>query len=196
VSHFEDVYEDEFPGEKKWPDDYKCELTNNKFVPHLLSRINRTVDEFNQDRLIRYQYRKERQQDYSMNRSSLNHTTYIDMCHFHNRSRILECLAKYFGESAAFVHIRRNRYDIARSYVGKKHDQIKMPCIIDHKIYKSRRKKGPKGRDDVHPGLASCPRSGENAEPANLTVTDDIWDNSFVPFQRFLWYADEMTASR
>jgi hypothetical protein len=23
-------------------------------------------------------------------------------------------------------------------------------------------------------------------------VADDIWDNFFVPFQRFLWYADEM----
>jgi hypothetical protein len=189
VSHFEDEYKDEFLREQNWPDDNKCELTNSKLIPHLLSRINRTVDDFDQDRLIRYQYRKERQQDDSMNMNSLDHTTYIDMGHFHNRGRILECLAKYFGESAAFVRIRRNRYDIARSFVGK---DLKTPCIIDNKMYKSKQKKArPKGGDDVHPGVAICPRSGENSGPVNLKVTDDIWD-SFVPFQRFLWYADEM----
>ena len=180
VSHFEDLYKDEFLGEEKWPDDSKCGLTNSKLIPHLLSRINRTVDEFDQDRLIRYQYQKERQQD-----DSMNHTTYIDMGHFHNRGRILECLAKYFGESAAFVRIRRNRYDIARSFVGTRG---KTPCIIDNKMYISKKKASSKG---VHPRVAICPRSGENSGPVNLKVTDDIWD-SFVPFQRFLWYADEM----
>ena len=187
VSHFEDKYKDKFLDEKKWPDDSKCELTNSKLIPHLLSRIKRTVDEFDQDRLIRYQYQKERQQDYSM-----NHTTYIDMGHFHNRGRVLECLAKYFGESAAFVRVRRNRYDIARSFVGTT-SKSRTPCIIDNKMYKLEKRKNKKRKQThgAHPEMATCPRSGENSGPVNLKVTDDIWD-SFVPFQRFLWYADEM----
>jgi len=101
-------------------------------------------------------------------------TTYIDMGHFHNRLGTIECLADYFREDAAFVRIRRNRYDIARSF---SHD-FQTPC--------TKKKKGLK-----HPALAICPRSNENAGSVNLPVSDKIWD-ALTPFQRFLWYADEM----
>ena len=55
------------------------------------------------------------------------------MGHFHNRGRVIECLAKYFGDEAVFIHIRRNRYDIARSFIDRR--SIQTPCKVDYKIY-------------------------------------------------------------
>lgn len=101
-------------------------------------------------------------------------TTYIDMGHFHNRGRTIECLADYFREDAAFVHIRRNRYDIAHSFS----QQFQTPCIEN--------KKGLR-----NPMVSTCPRSDENIGSVNLPVDDEIWD-ALTPFQRFLWYVDEM----
>ena len=47
------------------------------------------------------------------------------------------------------------------------------------------------GKKLIHPTRQVCPRSGENAGPVNLNVSDEVWD-FFTPFQRFLWYVDEM----
>lgn len=110
----------------------------------------------------------------------------------------MECLAKHFGAEAAFVHIRRNRYSIARSFLGKKQSK-KTPCIVDSLMYGAetpfirKNKRGQfRNTTKIHPIVATCPRSGENVGPVNLPVpSDEIWD-AFTPFQRFLWYADEM----
>jgi len=104
---------------------------------------------------------------------SIDNTTFVDMGHWHNRGRVLECLADHFREQAAFVRIRRDRYSIANSFAK----EVQTPCMhggLPHSI------------------VSVCPRLGEDAGPVNLPVpSDQIWD-AMTPFQKFLWYADEM----
>lgn len=100
--------------------------------------------------------------------------TLIDLGHYHNRGRaVLECLADWLEETA-FVRIRRNRYDIAMSYSSKYYT----PCLSS---------------TEIHPESSICPHSIERktAGPVYLNVDDDVWD-AYSPFQRFLWYADEV----
>ena len=99
------------------------------------------------------------------------------MSHFHNRARVFECLAAILGD-------RRDRYAIARSLLGKT-GQFSTPCLKERKHF-------PDGPWMRHPKVSLCPRSDEGNGPVNLPVPDDaIWDG-LAPFQRFLWYADEM----
>jgi len=151
LSHFED----KFVSRKEknlWTVDYpECTKPRKYIVPLLIDRI--------QTKAVKYG----------------RNTTYIDMGHFHNRGHTIECLADYFREDAAFVRIRRNRYDIAHSFSKN----YQTPCMV-HTTGLER-----------HPVLSVCPRSNENAGSVNLPVSDKIWD-ALTPFQRFLWYADEM----
>jgi hypothetical protein len=151
-----------------------CELTADKLVPYLLDYAaaangrRRGSSSGSGSRNITTS-------SSSDDRNNLRDLTYIDLGHYYNRGRLLECLADQLREKVTFVRIRRNRYDIARSFS----EQFKTPCI-----------KGTKpGRK--HPHTTVCPRSGEDIGPVNLRVDDDVWDG-MTPFQRFLWYADEM----
>jgi hypothetical protein len=71
---------------------------------------------------------------------------------------------------------------------------------VDNTMYKTEKehtrrfkfgKRRIRNRTEVSPTVGICPRSRENAGPVDLPVSDAIWD-AFTPFQRFLWYADEM----
>jgi len=152
------------PGEKKWSHEgmNDCTHTNNNLIPFFHSLIQEEVAAatvVGSD---------------SDNSNNIKEAMYIDIGHWHNRGRAIECLAKSLSDQATFIHIRRNRYSIASSFTHLK----ETPCMIDNGGMK-------------HPGVAVCPRSGERAGPVNLPLDDSIWD-SFTPFQRFLWYADEM----
>lgn len=173
-----EAFENVADGEIHWPSDPDCHLTNTKLIPHLMTSIQSQTGDVTASR-----------------RSS---TTYIDLGHFHNRGRRLECLAKHFGDRSVFIHVRRNRYNIARSFVGK--GALKTPCVVDNTMYKTEKehtrrfkfgKRRIRNRTEVSPTVGICPRSRENAGPVDLPVSDAIWD-AFTPFQRFLWYADEM----
>jgi len=132
-----------------------CDLTKNHIIPRIQSLMNN-----------------------NNNNGNNNNTTYIDLGHFHNKGRVIECLAEQLGNEAAFVRIRRNRYSIANSFVNSGNG-METPCVTDH-------------NNMSRPGCGLCPRSKENLESVNLpTESDEVWD-SFTPFQRFLWYADEM----
>ena len=102
--------------------------------------------------------------------------TFLDLGHYHNRGRVVECLAAVLGDSVAFVRIRCDRYAIARSYASK----FGTPCLAG-KLQGSRR-----------PGVTLCPRSDEGDGPVDLPVPDDATWDGLTPFQRFLWYADEV----
>jgi hypothetical protein len=182
-----ETFENTVEGEKVWPPDPDCTLTWTKLVPFILSSIHNVTESGDREGQDKHPHQHQHQKGPDL--MDMNNTTYIDLGHFHNRGRTIECLAKYFGEEAAFVHIRRNRYDIARSFLGKKGTR-KTPCIIDSKMYEV--EKLQTTRIKIHATVAVCPRSGENAGPVNLPVAnDDVWD-AFTPFQRFLWYVDEM----
>ena len=133
-----------------------CSLTDEEILPFLLQKVDA----------------EESKQMQSKNDTTY---TYIDMGHFHNRFRTLECLADRLGQDVAFVRIRRNRYSIAISFAH----EFTTPCLYS------------KDMRDKSPDLTVCPRSGEGNGEVNLPVTDDVWD-SMTPFQKFLWYADEM----
>ena len=149
------------PGEKKWSHEgiNDCTHTNNDLIPFFHSLIKEEVEAAVVG---------------SYSGVNMKEAMYIDIGHWHNRGRVIECLALSVGDQATFIHIRRNRYSVASSFTHLK----ETPCMIDNGGMK-------------HPGVAVCPRSGERAGPVNLPLDDSIWD-SFTPFQRFLWYADEM----
>lgn len=101
--------------------------------------------------------------------------TLLDLGHFHNRGvAVLQCLADVLGPQGVFIRIRRNRHDVAMSFSSHYYT----PCMTS---------------DNIHPQVSVCPHSQEKATagPVYLDVADDIW-NAFTPFQRFLWYADEV----
>jgi len=98
---------------------------------------------------------------------------YVDMGHYHNQGRTIECIASILGKEAIFVHIRRNRYDIANSFLGK---GMITPCL---------------NTGEKHPEVSICPFSGEDEGPVDLPVSDQVW-LQMTPFQKFLWYADEI----
>lgn len=103
---------------------------------------------------------------------------YIDVGHFHNRGRTIECLAEALQEHVAFVRVRRNRYKIATSFIRTetRRGPIVTPCMRAHKVY-------------PHPIHATCPF--DNAGDTNLMTDKETW-KALTPFQKFLWYADEM----
>ena len=59
--------------------------------------------------------------------NTLRDVMYINLGDFHNRGRMLACLAEHLREKVTFVRVRRNRYDSVRSFV----QQFKTPCIMD-----------------------------------------------------------------
>lgn len=158
VNAFEDSLRSGTEQEKNWPYDPNCSKVLSTLIPHIDEKVQR------------FRSRGEM--------SSNSTAVYIDGGHFHNYGRHMECLAKAYGDESAFIHIRRNRYDIARSF-SQEIKRNETPCLRDRpKLF--------------HPGAAVCPRSTEDAGPVDLPVQGDgIWDN-FTNFQKFLWYADEM----
>lgn len=104
-------------------------------------------------------------------------TTWIDLGHYHNRGFVLECLAEILGTRVAFVRIRRNRHDIARSFVlGSK---MKSPCIPKFWDRRRRKRGGP--------WVSYCSMDG----PVALPVANGTWFQ-LDEFQKFLWMVDEM----
>jgi hypothetical protein len=118
-----------------------------------------------------------------------NLTIHQSAGHFHNRGRTLECLANILKEQSTFIHIRRNRYSIARSFtdsmarLAASYPEMKItPCIAKNVIH---------GQEFGHPHVSTCPRSTEHAGPVDLPMDDETWD-ALTTWQQFLWYADEM----
>ena len=160
-------------------------MTQDKIIPYLESIVRNEIDKGNGE-------------------FTGDEVTYLDLGHFHNRGHTMECLAYLLGERATFIHVGRNRYDIARS-----HSKISQtPCITDphndeikeelqrnptkEMIQKKKKGKEPP-KTYIHPHVSRCPRSGEGAGPVDLPISnDDVWDE-FIPYQRFLWLADELT---
>ena len=109
--------------------------------------------------------------------------TYIDMGHFYNRARILEQLADILGAEAHFVHVRRNRYHIARSFASMYNTSCTNRDV-------------PRSSKEIvaaHPAVSICPlEKTEQTGPVNLPFPEHAWNHRLTPFQRFLWYADEM----
>ena len=148
-------FEERVKGEAYWTADPDCNMTKNILVPHLLAIID--------------EHKHKHEQASRETGKSIDNTTFIDMGHFHNRGRVIECLADHFREQAAFVRVRRDRYSIANSFAKRN----QTPCILANKLLR-------------HPGGSVCPRSGEDAGLVNLPVPSDlIWD-AMTPFQRFL----------
>jgi hypothetical protein len=149
VNHFERMA----PGEINWKGgDLDCNMTKNILIPELLTFIDKEANATGK---------------------SIDNTTFIDMGHWHNRGRVIECLADHFREQAAFVRIRRDRYSIANSFAR----QVQTPCMHG---------------ELRHSKVSICPRSGKDDRPVNLPVpSDHIWD-AMTRFQNFLWYADKM----
>jgi len=172
LSKFEIIVEEErYPNlsmidASKEIDNFDCGVTNDKVLPFLLESIEEGAKAWGVE--------------------DISEITYLDMGHFHNRGRILECLADHLKEQVVFVRVRRNRYAIARSFAR---DNV-TPCITSP--YNSQLKSNKvTGQRKIHPEITLCPRSDEGIGPVNLPVPDGIWD-AMTPFQRFLWYADEM----
>ena len=145
--------------QREWPLDEDCIITRELLLPFLEEK--RTMP--NEDGSVKDDPNQQR--------------TFIDIGHFHNRGRTIECLADLLqDEGVAFVKVRRNRYDIANSFASA----FKHSCMH---------------ADKGAPVVSLCPHSSEvesGAGSVNLPVTDDIWDNNMTTLQRFLWYADEM----
>jgi hypothetical protein len=85
---------------------------------------------------------------------------------------------------------------LAKRRAEKHHASWTLSCAERKPLSYSyeRIKKGFMNTTKIHPNVATpcCPRSGENVGPVHLPVpSDEIWD-ALTPFQRFLWYADEM----
>ena len=109
--------------------------------------------------------------------------------HFHNRGTTLPCLAQHFQSQSIFIHIRRNRYKVARSFtesmtrLAASSPQMKItPCIALNSYNEI---------DYGHPHVATCPRSSEGTMVELHVDEDDTWD-ALTTFQQFLWYVDEM----
>jgi hypothetical protein len=109
--------------------------------------------------------------------------TYVDMGHFNNLGYVLECLADSPMAAAgelAWVRIRRNRYDVARSFSA----QFGSPCH-DQQYTKD-------GMHKRTPATSYCPHSQERHNtPIYLPTPDEVW-MGLTPYQKFLWLADEM----
>ena len=144
--------------------DLDCGIFDNKVLPMFSKLIEREAKKLNVEK---------------------RDMTYLDMGHFHNRFRTLECLADRLGEQLTFVKVRRNRYAIANSFASS----FITPCMSSPQS----KWLNPNITEDktLHPALTICPRSDELIGVMNLPVPDEIWDR-MTPFQRFLWYADEM----
>ena len=147
-------FEKIFQFERPPPEDDDCTTTRTKLIPMLESLIGREPIA----------------------------TTYLDMGHYRNRGRTLECLAEHTrpGE-AVFLHLRRDRYAVANSFINSR--GINTPCTVAMDVVHGKPRR---------PSVALCPHSGEKMGRVDLPVASDgVW-MSMTPFQKFLWYVDEM----
>lgn len=95
--------------------------------------------------------------------------------------KVVECLAKELGSLAAFINLRRNRYDIAVSFTR----EFRTPCFFgDDKNESALTDK------KEHPSTSYCPLDGQPL--IHLPVPRKTW-NDLTSFQKFLWQADEVT---
>lgn len=132
----------------------------------------------------------------------LSNVLFMDLGHFHARGHVTECLAKILQNKLILVRIRRNRHQVANSFVSKSfvtpclrdHEQLILPAVVDSNQTNDTKKKNNRKSKKLSPGMAICPRSGEHIGPTYLPVPggDAVWDTVMTPFQRFLWYVDEM----
>jgi hypothetical protein len=164
-------FENNAPGELKWDHDTD-KLDHDEYQNMLRSKsIESSLScGFARTKIIPY-LRKYKRLAVEERNISMENTTFLDLGHFHNRGRTLECLADELKDEVTFIRVRRNRYDIAKSFIGQG-NKFTSPC-----------------KSPVVVGL--CPKSGQHLGAVNLQVADEIW-NRMTPFQRFLWYADEM----
>lgn len=170
-------------------DSLSCQYTRDILLPFLLDNIHKSIQPQLQDIEM---YKEE----------ALSMTTFVDMGHFNNRGKALECLHKELATHTqspngplTWIRIRRNRQSVAYSFAG----ESITPCLVDHnstptntEIY--RELIPMKNKAHPHPVVATCPRSGEGTAAVALKVPNDqIWD-SMTTFQQFLWSADEIEA--
>eukprot|EP00804_Cyclotella_cryptica_P007042 CCRYP_019908-RA/>CCRYP_019908-RA protein AED:0.03 eAED:0.03 QI:70/1/1/1/1/1/2/55/539 len=115
-----DKFEYTVKEERKLIHDTKCSLTHNKLIPRIISLIKNSKSVVDDDRI------SSPSESIAMQREGINPggIAYIDLGHFHNGGRTLECLAKELGERSVFIHIRRNRYSIARSFTPTRNDSL------------------------------------------------------------------------
>ena len=96
----------------------------------------------------------------------------------------------------AFVRIRRNRHDIARSFAMK----FGTPCRKEYVFDETLQKMKKNGRS---PNVSYCPLEDNETPIAlplivrndrNNTNTEKInmWKRQLTPYQKFLWMADEI----
>ncbi|KAG7357862.1 hypothetical protein IV203_014449 [Nitzschia inconspicua] len=185
------------PGERRWKHGWlnetsserSCKLTEKHLFRKLFEYIHRVQTPDNTTQGTVHHKKTKSKNDEIIDMSN---TIFMDMGHFHNRGHVLECLAYMLQQKLTLIRIRRNRHQIANSFAAK----FETPCIRDHEhIVLPPPPNNTRGRHKrIAPGLAICPRSGEKVGPVYLKVPggDTVWDDILTPFQRFLWYADEM----
>jgi len=84
-------FEDSFNKKQKknrdmtWPTDPNCKLVYKNLIPNILSRVNSSIEDYDQDGYI------ESYETDSTN-TNRNRTTCIDLGHYHNQGRTIECL--------------------------------------------------------------------------------------------------------
>ena len=159
VAHFENVAPGEL-GMKYDPETPSCNKTKDIVLPYLYEK---------------FIFEK-------MGNRSESGWIYIDIGHFHNRLSHLECFADLLKSDVGFVHIRRDRYQIANSFAR----DFQTPCSRADDV------QNPDIGKATHPLLSYCPHSMEKNGPVALpSPSDQIW-MSLNPFQKFLWLADDL----
>jgi hypothetical protein len=107
--------------------------------------------------------------------------------HFHNTGRTLECLAKLLGERSVFVHIRRNRYSIARSFTPSRNETLnKTDWRLVRRHNKLMRRQGTFGPDPDDHNRAAFRQSlglkrfsgSADQDAARIADLDEISTNS------------------
>ena len=145
-----------------------CDFTNETLAPYLKEYIRNHIAT------------RQSKKNVTPGTGGTSPFVYVDMGHYMNRGRQLECLALALSD-VTFIRIRRNRQAIAFSNVIKA--KRGSPCMVD--------RRGELPRGFKHDGVRTmCPRSGEQTGAVELHITsDEVWDN-MTSIQRWLWYAD------
>jgi len=112
---------------------------------------------------------------------------FFDLGHFYNDPSYLECLAAFLGPKIGFVRIRRNRHDIAHSFM---HTNINYPFLTTCNRKQALEKEAIKNRLRA-PSCSYCPFERQSFPPVALDVPNWSW-RLLDPFQRFLWMIDDI----
>ena len=114
--------------------------------------------------------------------------------HFHNTGRTLECLAKQLGELSVFVHIRRNRYNIARSFTPEHHEKLNKNDWKRHRRENNRLKRrhklgiGQYNHDKVHAmrQIIGSSRKSEGEQESYQEDDDEVEGETTIESHRRL----------